>query len=413
VVDRAAVPRGWGSSPPSGTRPWLLLGLTTLVACGGVGLEGKPDPDDIDRFDEAALTTTLPEGCVPLPEAEGQVVRLQPGDDLRAAAASAAVGTTLLLADGLYDLSGGDAVGNLVLGARGVRLRGASGNPDAVVLDARIDTNEIVTITADDVVVAELTIARNFGAGIAVRGAARARVYRVNFLDAGERAVAALPSSGAYADEGVVACVTETRQESCGTGVELRQAAGWTLRDSRFDHPGCDAPGLLAWTGSRGTIVTRSRFVSAGIAVRFGDTEYAEGDERVYADAECPDPTVGHYGGRVEDSFVVGGLRAEEACGAEFRHLSVSSGELAWAFSQGMVARNNLAAVTDGGGSVGVEGNLRPSSEDFIDAGAGDLHLAPGSAARGAGVGIESDDLLDIDGDARSPEAPSVGADEG
>ena len=384
-----------------------------LFGCGGVGLEGKPDADDIDLFDEDALTTVLPEGCGPLPASEGRVVALQPGDDLRAAAAAATVGTTLLLADGTYELSGGDAVGNLVLGARGVKLRGASGNPDAVVLDARIDTNEIVTITGDDVVVADLTIARNFGAGIAVRGAARARVYRVNFVDAGQRAVAALPAQGVYADDGVVACVTETRQDSCGIGVELRQAAGWNVRDSRFEHAGCDAPGLLAWTGSRGTLVMRSYFRSAGIAVRFGDSDYAEGDERVYADAECPDPTVGHYGGRVEDSFVVGGLRAEEACGAEFRHLSVSGGELAWAFSQGILARNNLAALTDGGGAVSVEGNLRPGPDDFVDASAGDLHLAPGSAARGAGVPIPGDDPLDIDGDARSLDAPSVGADEG
>ncbi len=390
-----------------------LLGWSVLAACGGLGLDGKPDADEIDLFDEGALLTTLPEDCGPLPAPEGHVVSLAPGDDLRAAAAAATVGTTLLLADGTYDLSGGDAVGNLVLGARGVKLRGASGNADAVILDARIDTNEIVTIAAEDVVVADLTITRNFGAGIAVRGAARARIYRVNLVDAGERAVAALPERGAYADDGVVACVTETRVESCGTGVELRQASGWTVRDSSFAHSGCDAAGVLAWTGARGTVVTRSRFASVGPAVRFGDTEYAEGDERVYTDPECPDPTVGHYGGRVEDSFLVGGLRAEEACGSEFRHLSVYAGELAWAFSQGITARNNLAAVTDGGGSLTVEGNLRPSDADFVDPAAGDLHLAPASAARGAGVAIPGDDPLDIDGDARNPDAPSVGADEG
>ncbi len=393
----------------SGARAWnAILGLGWLVGCSPAA---KPDLDDGGKDVVAPLS--LPEACDALPSATGDVVRVQDADGLRAAVRDARPGQTILLAAGIYDLSGGDARSNLRITAPRVVMRGEGPDPAAVVLDARIDTGELVTLAADGVTVAQLTLAHAFGSGVAVDGASGAQVYRVRFVDTGESAMVARGRAGAWADTGTVACADFVRAESCSTGLELRQAEGWTIRDSRFDHAGCDAPGLLAWTGSRGTRLTRSRLQSDGIALRVGDADYDEGHERVYADDACPDARTGHFGGVFEDSFVVGSVRVESACGTTVRHLSVAGGDVVTSLVTDARLENNLAAVVDATGSAQQSGNLRPSAQDFLDAAVGDLHLAPGSAARGAGVPLVGDDGLDIDGDTRNLAAPSVGADEG
>lgn len=386
-----------------------ILGVAWLAGCDDAA---KPGPEDA-RDDDVGAPLALPGACDALPAPTGDVVRVGDVDGLRAAVRGARPGQTILLAAGTYDLSGGDARSNLRITAPRLVLRGEGPGPSAVVLDARIDTSELVTVAADGVTVAQLTLAHAFGSGIAVAGASEAQVYRVRFVDTGESAMVARGSAGAWADAGTVACSDFVRAESCSTGLELRQAEGWTIRDSSFDHAGCDAPGLLAWTGSRGTRLTRSRLQSDGVALRVGDADYDEGEERFYDDEACPDPRTGHFGGVFEDSFVVGGVRVESACGTAVRHLSVSEGDLTTSRATDVRLSNNLAAVVDAAGSALQVGNLRPSPQDFVDAAAGDLHLAPGSAARGAGVPLDGDDGLDIDGDARDLAAPSVGADEG
>jgi hypothetical protein len=386
---------------------WRRAGpFALLAACTGADL-----PKDDTGSTAAALP--LPVDCSPLPEPTGKVVRVGTVEALRAAVRDATPGETIVLEAGTYDMSGGDAAATLEVTVPRVVIRGVGGDPSAVVLDARIDTDEIIAVRGEGVTVAELTLTRAFGSGLAVHGAPGAQAYRVRFLDTGTSAMVAKAERGAYADGGTVACSSFERVDSCFPGLELRQAEGWEVRDTTFAHAGCEAPGLLAWTGSRGTRVARSRFEAQGVALRLGDTDYDEGEERIYDGAECDDPRAGHFGGIVEDSFVLGGVRLEAACAPTVRHVSVWGGDLAWAFSTDVTALNNLAAVMDGGGTLRAEGNLRPGAADFLDATGGDLHLAPGSGARSAGVPVPGDDALDVDGDARDANAPSVGADEG
>lgn len=381
-----------------------VAGLATAIAaCGGTE----------DGTGAAVRPVALPEDCAPLPPAEGTVVRAGPGDDLPSLLADAAPGTTVLLADGTYDLSGGDAVGTLRLSADHLRLRGESGDPSRVVLDARADTDTLVAILGDDALVAELTLARAFGTGVDVRGAHRAALYRVVLEDAGENAVQAAPAGGRGADGGVVRCLVERRTGGCGTGIALRQAEGWTIAEGRFDHAACDLPAVRAWSGARGTVLERNVVHARDVALRIGDVSYDEGEERVYADAECDGGMIGHYGGLVRDNLLVGALRVENVCGTRLSHNTVWSGTLSWSFAVGLTLVNNLADTQDGGGALRNDGGMVPQADDFVDAVGGDLHLAPGSSARGAGVALEpGEDDRDVDGDARDRAGPAVGGDE-
>jgi hypothetical protein len=405
-----------------------MLYAILLAACTGDGgrLFGRGDGDGngtgggIDTDDSGSDTdgeppdvTPLPDDCSPLGAPTGPVVSVSPTNDLAARVAAAEPYTTFLLEDGVYALTGGDAADELTVRARGVTVRSASGDPEAVVLDGGYATTELIAVEADDVTIAELTLRQSYGAAIAVRGARGTRLFRVNVREPGAEALRAEASrDGAYADDGVVACASFTRETWCGTAVDLLQAEGWLLRDSAFEQPLCPEPAVRVATGSRGTRIERSTFSSLSIALQLGDTEYAAGAPRRYDGAECEGDSVGHYGGVVRNVFVRGGLRLEEACGARVSHVSVWGGDLAWAFSQDLVVRNALAAVNDTGGAD-VAGQLRPSLADFVDPASGDLHLAPRSFAHGAGVPIDAGEAdTDFDGEPRPLEGPDVGADE-
>jgi hypothetical protein len=62
--------------------------------------------------------------------------------------------------------------------------------------------------------------------------------------------------------------------------------------------------------------------------------------------------------------------------------------------------------------ATGPDLHSRVGSPSFVDAKAGDLHLAPGDRiARGAGVGITPIAPVDLDGDPRAPQGDAAGAD--
>jgi len=94
--------------------------------------------------------------CSPLPPATGVTVSVSSVGELWSAVNSAAAGDTILIADGTYALNGV----SLWVDAPGVSLRSASGNRDAVILDGNYLTDEIVTVAASDVTIADLTLRR-------------------------------------------------------------------------------------------------------------------------------------------------------------------------------------------------------------------------------------------------------------
>lgn len=371
--------------------------LLALVGCGGDGGGGDGDGDDAGF--------ALPDVCGPLPESGGTVVDVAPGDDLAALVADAVAGTTLRLADGTYDLTGG----GLEIAAEGVVVRSASGDAGAVVLEGGWATAELVSVRAADAVVAEVTLAHAYGAAVAAYGVPGLRVWGVDVVEPQGEALAVRPWQGAYADDGVVACSTVTRTETCAPGFDGTQAEGWRVWGNAVDAAACDAPGIRFWTGSKDTVVERNVVRADGWGIALGDTEYDEGDPRAYADAPCAEAEAGHYGGVVRNNLVAGGVRLVEACGARAFHNTATTG-LAWTSSTDLVLANNLADLLGGDGAT-AEGNRAPADGDFVSA--DDLHLAAGSGAVDAGVPLAPGDADDdVDGEPRADGSPDVGADE-
>ena len=341
----------------------------------------------------SAPAVELPADCSGLPAQAGTSV--SDSDGVRAALADGA--SVVLLADGTYDLTGGDESSTLEIPA-GVTLRSASGDAGAVVLEAGWATADPVVL-GPGATLAEVTVAHGATDGVLIQGASGARVYGVVVTDPGEAGIAVVPDGATYSDDVEIAC-SEVRFESeCAVGIDAVQADGTHLRDLTVD--GCDEPSIRLATGSRGSVVERVFADSLSL----GDTDYASGDERIYADPECDGVTMGHYGGDVRNVLLTGSMVLRETCGVTVEHVTVA-GDLFWASTTDLTITNSLANIVDSGGAT-LTSNLVPSDADFVST--TDLHLAAGSAAIDAGVATDVTD--DVDGDPRDA-APDVGGDE-
>ena len=112
--------------------------------------------------------------CDPIPEPSGPVVEVLPSQSasLRAVVAAAAEGTTILLHPGAYDMSLGDSNSRLVFDTNGVTLRSLNGDRDSVILDGAYQTNELISIYASNVTIADLTLRRAYDHPVHINGTA-------------------------------------------------------------------------------------------------------------------------------------------------------------------------------------------------------------------------------------------------
>lgn len=395
--------------------------------------------------------------CDPLPAPQGNVIMVGPSDDVAGAVSNAVSGDTVMLAAGNYDLSG-QAVW---VGADGVTIRGATGNPEDVVLDGGYDTagGGLISISsASNVTVSDLTIRRPRYHAIHVTGgdapANDTLIYNVRLFDPGEQAIKINhASSGNYADDGEIACshveLTEDGREqvmsytssgsNCYTGgVDAHGARGWTVRDNTIVGFWCSNAdlsehGVHFWTGSRDTVVVRNYLVDNARGIGFG----LVGGGRTYDDSPCKGASgAGHYGGLIANNFVVAtdaglfaspngvdtGIALWYACDATVTHNSVAFtsppfSAIEWRFDPTTVTLvNNLTThvqMERPGATATTEGNIADAPlGSFVDVSAADLHLADGASAIGAGVAAGATHAPeDIDGDMR-PATPDVGADQ-
>ncbi len=420
------------------TSPGRLLGFSgvALVLCAAAS--GQPP-------------------CDPLPVPSGPVVDVGPDEahQLRDVVAAAASGTTILLADGYYDMSGGDSGYRLVFDTPGVTLRSASGERDAVVLDAGYGTNELVSIHASEVTIASLTLMRAYDHPIHASGSPGApisgvRIHDVRIVDPGQQAIKVNPWEDGYVDDGVVECSTieltdagraEIRDGCYTGGIDVHQARGWVVRRNRIQGFWC-ATGLSEhavhfWRGSRDTLVEQNVIVDCARGVGFGLG--SGGTARTYPDDPYPGVGfMGHVDGVIRNNFVAAadsrlfdspdgfdtGIGLEQAHGAVVAHNTVASTEtplsssIEWRFSNTLAAvANNLVSASllaRDGGVASLSGNLDWSPLAWLaDVATGDLHLsAAASSAVDAGTSLAAgvaDD--DIDGEARVGPR-DVGADE-
>jgi hypothetical protein len=397
--------------------------------------------------------------CPALPTPAGSIVTVDSETGLWNAVNNASQGTTILISDGTYNL--GQNGYYLWVDTPNVSLRSASGDRERVVLDDNYAGSEIITITASNVTIADLTIMRAGTHPIHVVSSDSGDtlgtlIYNVHIIDPGQQAIKINPHAAKvhFADGGVVACSTIELTDagrvkvwdinsSCYTGgVDGHQSQGWVIRDNTIKGFWCPQGlaehGVHFWTGSRDTVVERNRFIDNARGVGFGLLESGSG--RTYADDPCPGASgyVGHYDGIIRNNFIFAnrtelfaseygadcGIALAQACGAQALHNTATFTDtpfaaIEWRFANTDVSLlNNLVThnLMDRGGSASLSGNLsnQPLSL-FVDSDHGDLHLdSTAGAAIDQGVpvpsGICSDDF---DGQTRpAGSARDIGADE-
>ena len=273
------------------------------------------------------------ENCAALPPPGGNIVNVSNVNQLVDAVNSATQGTTILVADGTYNLNGE----YLRFDVPDVTLRSASGNREAVVLDGNYATTEIAQIVASHVTIANLTLRKAYNHPIHVMSSdssdtLNTYIYNVHIIDPGQQAIKINPVPGGhYTDNEIVACshieLTDAGRsqirDNCYTGgVDAHQSRGWDIRDNLIEGFWC-AQGLSkhaihAWTGSRDTLVERNMLINNARGVGFGLV--TSGTGRIYSDNACPSASgyIDHYGGVVRNNFVSANSSALFASGSGF-----------------------------------------------------------------------------------------------
>lgn len=378
--------------------------------------------------------------CDPLPPPVGPTIIAGPADaaTLRDTVAGAASGTTILLSDGTYDMSGGDATHRLVFSTPGVTLRSLSGDRNAVVLDAGYVTGELISIQASDTTIADLTLKRAYYHPIHASGPGmpitNVRIHNVRILDPGEQAVKVNPVGAGTVDNGILECshieLTDAGRpyirNNCYTGgLDAHQATGWVVRHNRIVGFWCDdglsEHGIHLWRQSADSVVENNVVVDCARGIGFGLGSGVDG----------------HVGGVIRNNFVAAGdadLFASSsgfdsgivlwgADDAEVYHNTVASTQppsassIEWRYiATSVTLINNLVSdrIWDRGGDAVLATNIEYAATGlFVDVAAGDLHLVDGGSAPVDGGTVLAAGLADndIDGQPRDG-SPDIGADE-
>ena len=386
--------------------------------------------------------------CAPLPDKSGDVkitVTNAEAANLASIVYDAKPHTTILLEDGTY------STGALNFQTPHVTLRAKSGNRDGVILDGRYHTQEIISVSASNVTIADLTIRRAYDHAIHIVGGGHsARLYDLHIVDAREQFIKVNPSGTDYADYGTLACslleMTDAGraylQENplpeylCYTGgLDAHQAWGWTVRDNTIKNIYCTngsiaEHGIHFWNSCREPTVERNWLINNARGIGFGLG--GRGGQRIYPDnplsgSGLSPRDVQHIGGVIRNNVVFAntpyfdtGIGLEQAWNVSVYHNTVYSAkgglgiDIRFAHSNPSV-KNNLASpfihLRDGGKPRQSAGNIQATPEMFVDTATGDLHLLRG-ALQAINKGVQGVPVpTDIDGDPRDGQ-PDIGADE-
>lgn len=380
--------------------------------------------------------------CSPLPPPEPPIIQISPAQagSLRSVIASAASGTTILLEDGWYDLGCGDSGCRLQFNTPGVTLRSISGQRDAVVLDGEYTTNELVSIYASDITVADLTLMRAYDHPVHISGPdvpiSGILLHNLKVVDPGQQAVKVNPVGDGVVDDSTMRCshieLTDVGRpyirDNCYTGgIDVHRATGWWVHHNHIEGFWCDdglsEHGIHFWRACHDTLVEQNTILNSARGIGFGLGSSA---------------VDGHVGGAIRNNFVAAsspglnasdsgfdtGIGLESADGAIVDHNSVvstyaprsSSVEWRWPGTTASI-NNNLVShnlLERNGGQATLQSNLDGADLSwFVDPAVGDLHLVSADEPPvNAGAQLPPGRCdFDIDGDARDG-APDVGADE-
>ncbi|MBR9701202.1 hypothetical protein GOV11_05040 [Candidatus Woesearchaeota archaeon] len=397
------------------------------------------------------LAMALPQGCEDIPIPAGDtIINVNPSQagQLRNIIMGANSDTTILLADGTYNLGSSY---RLEFTSPRVTLRSASGNREAVIIDAGYSSSgaaEIIFISVPDITIADLTLQHAYYHPVhVVSGGDRAILYNLHIIDGREQFIKVNPDGSGYADYGIIACshleMTPAGrgyvENGCYTGgIDIHAMQGWKIMDNLIEGIYCDdgsglaEHGIHVWSLSRDTIVERNIVNNCARGIGFG---LGAGSSSVTPRSYPDNPLDGsgfsanevmHIDGVIRNNFVYSdiggyfdtGIGLESAYGAEVYHNTVLTDN---DYSLGIDVRfpasvatvkNNLLypypVYQRDGPTLTESGNVQASSSMFV--GGGDLHLkstATQAINQGSNVGVTTD----IDSQTRDNQ-PDIGADE-
>ncbi|MGE0404355.1 MAG: hypothetical protein AB7T06_47035 [Kofleriaceae bacterium] len=436
---------------------WLVI---ALVACGDDGTtnnDGGP-PGDGSAADGAVIGGA---SCEALAMPQGRVVNVTPKDDLRQVGLAAQDGDVLVLADGTYDVTA-DVAMQLV--AANVTLISASRDASKVIIDGGAHASrEILQVGASNVTIAHVTIknARDHAIHFAPRGSdiTSGLVYGVVLVDAGQQFIKSNPTGNGtpmnHVDGVTVVCSRfemtpagrayvptnpDNASYPCYTGgIDAHAARDWKVQRNVFTGIYCDVDSLAEhaihfWRSGRDQLIEQNTIINCarGIGLGLGDAANG-GYERTYADDphanDKLDPYAGNYDGIIRNNVIYTdtdgttdvGIGLEQSLGTKVLNNTVvitggaAGNAIEYRFRNSLVEiRNNIATTIrerDNARGTVMTNQLAPPLSQFVDAAAGDLHLAA-SAADAIDQGAAHADVTnDIDGDTRGA-TPDLGADE-
>jgi len=378
--------------------------------------------------------------CTPLPPPVGPTIERYPADadNLRATIAGAAPGTTILLHDGFYDMSGGDSIHRLVFSNPGLTLRSFSGDREGVILDGGYVTGELLSIQASDTTIADISLRRAYYHPIHASGPdlpiSNVLIHNVHIIDPGEQAVKVNPVGAGTVDQSTLECshleLTDAGRpfirNNCYTGgLDAHAATGWLVRRNRIEGFWCDTGlsehGIHMWRQCQDTVVEENLIIDCARGIGFGLGPGADG----------------HTGGVIRNNFVAAGdpglfaspsgfdsgISLWGAEGAQAYHntvastLAPSASSIEWRYiSTSVTLANNLVTdrIWDRGGVSHLATNTEYAPLSlFADVAAGDLHLVdPDSGPVDTGTPLTPGlAALDFDSLPRD-DTPDIGADE-
>ncbi|MCB9594082.1 MAG: hypothetical protein H6719_15215 [Sandaracinaceae bacterium] len=399
------------------------------------------------------------------PAGDGQVMVDGATRSLREVVSSAAEGDTILLEDGTYTFTHDGSYTGLYFTTPNVTLRSASGDASRVILDSAYGdqggSTAPITVDAPGVVLSGFTVQRSIFHLIHLwANGDRAVIHDVRLVDGGQQFLKSSPGDGANVDEVEVSCSTFSMTAAgrdnvwgygptdggttCYTGgIDTHDARDWHVHDSRFEGIYCDATGVARPAHGQKASDRGGQTYTGGLAehaIHMWDSEMGTGHvlernvvidcargigigltEDVYGTVIRNNTVFSRHAGSREHDV---GIIVERGHDVQIVNNTIffsspdgysSAIEYRWG-SSNVDIRNNLTnrrlRARDG-----ADATLGANVEDamaswFVDAAAGDLHLAMCDVPSVAGAGEALTDVPDdLDGEPRGA-AHDVGADQ-
>ena len=386
---------------------------------------------------------------------------------LRDVVRDASTGDTILLADGTYTFpaGGGGAFTGLYFTTPGITMRSASGDAASVIIDSAYsdhgNSSAAITVAAADIVLADFTVQRSVyhlihfwaeGDG--------ATVHNVTLIDGGQQFVKASPGDSARVDEVEISCsrflMTDTGRDNvwgygsadgnttCYTGgIDSHDSRDWHVHDNYFEGIYCTADGVARpahgvnpgnrggntyrgglsehaihmWDSESGSghLIERNHIVNCarGIGLGFRVDTYGTTIRNNMIFSEFPgsrEHDVGISIERAHDTSIVNNTvfyssDAAYSSTIEYRYDSTTNVDVRNNLTNQRIRARNDAVVE-------LSANITDANAEwFVDAAAGDLHLASCGISEVVDAGDADAVPDDFDGVMRTG-ATDIGADE-